>query len=276
MSDAVIRQCIREALTGVLAGVRAIPVGTLAEANTGETDYAQAVAAMVLPTFELTLGEFPTPTEQVMQPGSLWIEGLSLKVRLVYKLDSAVLTPVVLGAVRSQARDIGKQIRTLFAWEGTLAETDANEPTGIASGVLDWTGSTTTQDASAATADQALYVVEHTFTGWTYSTEEIIVPVLSRTVAAGFAFAASDVGNWIHASGAGAQAATLPDLSASLTAGREMVLSLQQEGAATDVTITPGVSSQINGAGVGVPYNVGAGRLRRVMVSRDGLAWFTG
>jgi hypothetical protein len=276
VSDAAIRQCIREVLTGVLVGVRGIPVDTLQEVSPGATDYTAAVDAMVLPTFELSIGYFPTPTEQIMQPGSAWVEGVSLKVRTVYKLESAVLTPTVLDAVRSESAAMGKQIRTLLRWPGTLLATAANEPTGIADGVMEWTGTTTAQDARSATGDQALFATEHTFTGWTYSTEEIIVAVTSRTASAGFAFAASDVGNWIHASGAGAQAATLPDLSASLTAGREMVLNLQQEGAATAVTITPGASSQINGAGVGVAYVCATGRTRTVLASRDGLAWFTG
>ncbi|MFA7295712.1 MAG: hypothetical protein WC211_00835 [Dehalococcoidia bacterium] len=276
MSDAAIRQCIREVLTGVLEGVRGIPVDTLREQNSGESDYAQAVASMVMPEFELTIGYVPTPTEQVIQPSSLWIEGITLRVRTVYKLDSAVLTPARIGEVRSRSADIGKQIRTLFKWPGTLEFTATNEPTGIAGGVMEWGGMTTAQDANPANSDQRLYTTDHNFTGWIVSTEEIIVPVLSRTASAGFAFAASDVGNWIHASGAGAQAATLPDLSASLTSGREMVLSLQQEGAATAVTITPSATSQINGAGVGVAYVCATGRTRTVLCSRDGLAWFTG
>ena len=277
MSDAAIRQAIREVLTGVLAGVRAIDVDTLQEQSPGVEDYAAAVSAMVLPTFELTVNYEPAGDEQLAQPGSAWVEVVTLKLRTVYKLGSGVLSPATIGAVKSSSADIGKQARTAFAWPGKLEYTEANEATGIAGGVLQWTGTSITQDARDANpGDQAIYTTEHNFRGWTCSTEEIIVAVPSRTASGAFAFSASDSGGWVHASGAGAQAASLPSLAASLTAGRELVLSLQQEGAATAVTITPGATSQINGAGVGVAYVCATGRTRTILTSRDGLAWFTG
>jgi hypothetical protein len=92
--------------------------------------------------------------------------------------------------------------------------------------------------------------------------------------AAGYALAAADIGGIVFATGAGAQAFTLPDLSGSLIAGKTLILRIQQTGAATNVTITPGGSSQINGAGVGVAYVCGAGMKFTTLRSVDGLNWY--
>jgi hypothetical protein len=99
----------------------------------------------------------------------------------------------------------------------------------------------------------------------------VLQPV-SNVQAAGYALAAVDIGNVVFASGAGAQAFTLPDLSGSLTAGRALLLTIVQVNAATLVTITPGGTSQINNAGVGVAYVSTAGATISLL-SRDGLAW---
>jgi len=87
---------------------------------------------------------------------------------------------------------------------------------------------------------------------------------------------AADIGGVISVTIAGAHAVNLPSLATSVLAGRVAVLTWQAEAAATAITITPGVSSQINGAGVGVPYVAPVGRVRITLFSRDGLAWFTG
>lgn len=97
-----------------------------------------------------------------------------------------------------------------------------------------------------------------------------------NTQAAGYALAAVDIGAVVFATGAGAQAFTLPTLAASLITNRMLILTVQQTGAATAVTITPGAASQIDGAGVGVAYVLGAGRKRVSLFSYDGLAWFSG
>lgn len=99
---------------------------------------------------------------------------------------------------------------------------------------------------------------------------------MSNVQGAGYAFAAKDIGNVVFATGAGAQAFTLPTLAAFILSGRMALLTVQCEGAATAVTITPGAGSQINGAGLGVAYAVAIGRSRLTLFSRDGLAWFTG
>jgi len=104
----------------------------------------------------------------------------------------------------------------------------------------------------------------------------VISQPASNPQGAGYALAAADLGNVVFATGAGAQAFTLADLSASLIAGRMLMLTIQCEGAATAVTITPGAASQINGAGLGVAFVMAVGRSRATLFSRDGLAWFTG
>ena len=96
-----------------------------------------------------------------------------------------------------------------------------------------------------------------------------------------YAIAARDIGNVIFATGAGAQAFSLPDLSASIgsvgnvtnpQAGRMAIITIVCENAATAVTITPGGASQINNAGVGVAYAAPAGGTISLK-SRDGLSW---
>jgi hypothetical protein len=104
---------------------------------------------------------------------------------------------------------------------------------------------------------------------------QVLQPV-ANPQGAGYALAAADIGNVVFATGAGAQAFTLPDLSASLISGRTMLITIQCEGAATAVTITPGGSSQIDGAGVGVAFVGTTGRSRISLLSRDGLNWFSG
>lgn len=99
---------------------------------------------------------------------------------------------------------------------------------------------------------------------------------MSNVQGAGYAFDAKDIGNVVFATGAGAQAFTLPTLAAFILSGRMALLTVQCEGAATAVTITPGAGSQINGAGLGVAYVATVGRTRISLFSRDGLAWFTG
>lgn len=103
--------------------------------------------------------------------------------------------------------------------------------------------------------------------------------------AGAYAVAARDIGNVIFASGAGAQAFTLPDLSTAIgsvgdvthpQAGRMAIVTIVSENDLTAVTITPGAGSQINGAGVGVPYAFAVGPSRISLFSRDGLSWSTG
>lgn len=100
--------------------------------------------------------------------------------------------------------------------------------------------------------------------------------------AGAYAIAARDIGNVIFASGAGAQAFTLPDLSASIgsvgdvthpQAARAALITIQQVTSTTLVTITPAAGSQINGAGLGVPYVLAVGRSRVSLFSEDGLNW---
>jgi hypothetical protein len=87
---------------------------------------------------------------------------------------------------------------------------------------------------------------------------------------------AADIGGVISVTTAGAHAVSLPSLAASVLVGRTAVLTWQAEDAATAITITPSITSQINGAGVGVPYVAPVGRVRITLFSRDGLSWFTG
>ncbi len=103
-----------------------------------------------------------------------------------------------------------------------------------------------------------------------------IAQPVANSQGAGYALAAADIGNVVFATGAGAQAFSLPDLSASLTAGRVLLLTIQCTGAATAVTITPGGSSQIDGAGVGVAFVGAVGRSRISLMSLDGLSWYSG
>jgi len=98
----------------------------------------------------------------------------------------------------------------------------------------------------------------------------------SYNFSGGLALSSAHIGAVGHATGAGAQAVTLPDLSAALQSGRELILTIQCEGAATAVTITPGGTSQIDGAGVGVAFVATVGRTRISLTSRDGLNWFSG
>lgn len=98
----------------------------------------------------------------------------------------------------------------------------------------------------------------------------------SITDADAHTFAAVDIGAVIHATGAGAMAYSLPDLSAALQTARELILTVQCTGAASAVTITPGAASQIDGAGVGVAYVAAVGRTRISLVSNDGLNWYSG
>ena len=102
----------------------------------------------------------------------------------------------------------------------------------------------------------------------------VLTQKLTNVQAAGYTIAAVDIDGIIHATGAGAQAFALPDLSASLVAGHDIVLEIQQEGAATFVTVTPAAGSQINGAGSGVAFECGVGRQNIKLVSKDGLLWF--
>jgi len=58
-------------------------------------------------------------------------------------------------------------------------------------------------------------------------------------------------------------------------AGRMAIITIVCENALTAVTITPGVGSQINNAGVGVAYAAPAGGTISLK-SRNGLSWLRG
>ncbi len=87
-----------------------------------------------------------------------------------------------------------------------------------------------------------------------------------------YAIAASDFGNVITATGAGAQAFSLADHSANLIAGRILMITIDQKALACQVTITPGGTVSINRAAAGTPYVATAGAIL-VMMSDDGLNW---
>jgi len=93
-----------------------------------------------------------------------------------------------------------------------------------------------------------------------------------------YGLVAADIGAVVFATGAGAQAFTLPDLSAALVKapGTALILTIQCTGNATHVTITPAGTVQIDNAGVGVAFDGGTGRKRISLVSKDGLNWFSG
>lgn len=94
------------------------------------------------------------------------------------------------------------------------------------------------------------------------------------TASGSHTFDANDIGQIVWATGAGAQAFTLNTLVASLVSGKSLVLTVQCTGAATAVTITCGSGVTINGSSSA--YAATAGRTRISLVSKDGLAWFTG
>jgi hypothetical protein len=99
---------------------------------------------------------------------------------------------------------------------------------------------------------------------------------LSFTFSGAFTFLPVHLGGVIHATGAGAQAASLPNLSSSLQPNRELILTVQPEGAATAVTITPASGCQINAAGSGVAFVATVGRTRISLCSKDGVNWYSG
>ncbi len=85
---------------------------------------------------------------------------------------------------------------------------------------------------------------------------------------------AADIGSVVFYSNAAGVETELPDLSASMFSTRLAILTFQNEGAATVLTIDPGVGVTIDGATTSV---VGAaGRKRVSLFSRDGLAWYSG
>ncbi len=117
-------------------------------------------------------------------------------------------------------------------------------------------------------------------TGWVRaaSTAYVDQPA-SRTVGgAADTVVAGDVGNVVHVSTAGACETELGDLSASLTAGREMLLTWQMEDTATVLTIDPdgagGVT--IDGSTASFVATCAVDGSRVVLASSDGLAWFSG
>lgn len=66
----------------------------------------------------------------------------------------------------------------------------------------------------------------------------------------------------------------LPDLSGSLGSGHAMVLTLQQTTSGKRITVDPGTSVTIDGSTSN--YLAAVGLARVVLVSQDGLAWFSG
>lgn len=108
---------------------------------------------------------------------------------------------------------------------------------------------------------------------WVAVSAEIAQPPVNVQAGA-YAFKRSDIGGVVYATGAGAQAFTLPTLAAAISAkpGTMLILTVVCENAATAVTVTPGAASQINNAGVGVAYVAAAGGTISLK-SRDGLAW---
>jgi hypothetical protein len=99
--------------------------------------------------------------------------------------------------------------------------------------------------------------------------------VPSRTTAAAITVGAADMGGVIHASAAGAQACDLPTMVGSLVAGFDLIFEIAQDGAATQVTVTPNTGVVIDGVGGGTPTVLTAGRGRRSFGSSDGLNWLT-
>lgn len=110
----------------------------------------------------------------------------------------------------------------------------------------------------------------------TLAAAKTLAQPVSNPQGAGYALAAADIGAVVFATGAGAQAFTLPDLSAALQAGRTLLLTIQCTGNATAVTITPGAGSQIDNAGVATPFVATVGRTRISLMSKDGLNWYSG
>lgn len=85
---------------------------------------------------------------------------------------------------------------------------------------------------------------------------------------------AGDIGNIVMYSQAGGVEAELGDLSASLIAGRAIVLTFQCTNAATILTIDPGVGVTIDG-GAG-NFVATTGKSRVSLISVDGLAFYSG
>lgn len=154
----------------------------------------------------------------------------------------------------------GAQGATITMFAGTV---DPSAGTGVTANE----GSIYYRDAG--TTGFVYYKYGAADTAWTLLTD---AQPVSNVQAGAYALAAADIGNVVFATGAGAQAFTLPDLSAALIAGRMLLITIVCENTATAVTITPGAASQINNAGVTVPYVASAGGTISLK-SRDGLSW---
>jgi hypothetical protein len=170
MSDAAIRTCLEEVLTGAAAVVRPFTPGELSpDIANGASDYTRLVRSDVTPLFEVSLSYSPA-ADQVTQPSDTWIEKLDLTISTIYTLEAEVLLAEEYRAVKSDSASLGHRIRTSLAWGGNMTTTQTGESTGILSGMLQWVStSVTTDDAKVG-----LYVTKHTFTGWVMSTEAIV------------------------------------------------------------------------------------------------------
>lgn len=95
--------------------------------------------------------------------------------------------------------------------------------------------------------------------------------VPSAAEAAGFTVTAAHIGGIVFMAASGT--AALNDLSASLTSGKAMIVTIEPEGDAVVVTVDPGAGVTINGSTSNFVATAGA---RVSLTSRNGLAWRTG
>lgn len=84
----------------------------------------------------------------------------------------------------------------------------------------------------------------------------------------------TDFGGALFYSFAGAVTIDLPDLSPRALSGRVQVLTMQATDAATELTVHPGASVTIDGAGDDLVPT--AGKSRVSLISYDGKTWFSG
>ena len=169
LNEDAIRDTIADVITGAIAGVRAIAVGSLsADAAEGMTDLALASRALPLPVFTVAIGYEPLD-DPPPQPSNLWLEQINVAITQTYLLSTAALQPNEYRAAKATSAAIASAIRIAFSWPGKLSMSAAASPTGILSGVLRWTGSSVTRD-QAPQQGQAegggLYQTRSDFTGF--------------------------------------------------------------------------------------------------------------
>lgn len=114
-------------------------------------------------------------------------------------------------------------------------------------------------------------------TGWKQlvDSETLLQPASRNISGVSDTPTSADIGNVCHVSQAAGCTITIPDLHTFLASGREIILTFQAEGALTAMTFHCGAGGvTINGAGA--DYVAAPGRTRASLMTRDGLAYFTG